>query len=74
MNCTACGFENPDGMKFCGNCAGVLRAASACPACGFENPRGFRFCGECATPLETGVQDDRPARDPRAYTPKHLAD
>jgi hypothetical protein len=24
MKCRSCGFENPDGMKFCGNCAEPL--------------------------------------------------
>ncbi len=42
-----------------------------CQTCGFENPPGFRFCGQCAAPLsETSGRE----RDPRAYTPKHLAD
>ena len=43
-----------------------------CPTCGFENPAGFRFCGQCgATLTETS---SGPERDPRAYTPRHLAD
>ncbi len=74
MNCTACGFENPGGMKFCGQCAEPLQVASACPSCGFENPPGFKVCGECATPIETGSTSEAPARDARSYTPKHLAD
>jgi class 3 adenylate cyclase/tetratricopeptide (TPR) repeat protein len=61
-------------MRFCGNCAEPLRVAAACPGCGFENPPGFKFCGECATPLESVPGADPPARDPRVYTPKHLAD
>ncbi len=71
MNCPSCSFENPEGTKFCGNCAAPLRAVLVCTQCGFENPRGFKFCGECATPLEGAVQ---PEREQRAYTPKHLAD
>ncbi|MBI3802054.1 MAG: zinc ribbon domain-containing protein, partial [Deltaproteobacteria bacterium] len=49
MRCASCGFGNPEGMKFCGECATQLR--TRCPQCGFENPPGFKFCGECATPL-----------------------
>ena len=56
MNCSSCGFENPAGMKFCGNCAKSLRLPQACPSCGFENPPGFKFCGECATPLAPPAQ------------------
>jgi class 3 adenylate cyclase len=49
MNCPNCGFENPDGMKFCGGCGSALQ--NLCPQCGFENPPRFRFCGECGTSL-----------------------
>ncbi len=73
MNCSSCGFENPAGMKFCGHCAKSLRLPQACPSCGFENPPGFKFCGECASPLTNGSEPSAD-RDPRDYTPKHLAD
>ncbi len=51
MRCLSCGFDNPKGMKFCGECAAPLR--NRCPQCGFENPPRFKFCGECVTPLTT---------------------
>jgi class 3 adenylate cyclase/tetratricopeptide (TPR) repeat protein len=49
MRCSNCGFENPSGMKFCGQCTNAL--ALVCPQCQFENPPGFKFCGQCTTPL-----------------------
>ena len=49
MHCSKCGFDNPGGMKFCGQCTAPL--ALVCPNCHFENPPGFRFCGECTTAL-----------------------
>src|SRR5215510_2963269 len=49
MRCPSCGFDNPEGMKFCGECAAPLQ--NRCPQCGFENPPHFKFCGACATPL-----------------------
>ena len=49
MRCGKCGFENPGGMKFCGQCANPL--ALICPKCRFENPPGFKFCGQCTAPL-----------------------
>src|SRR6516164_8420690 len=49
MRCSKCGFENPGGMKFCGQCTTPL--ALVCPNCHFENPPGFKFCGQCTTPL-----------------------
>src|SRR5262249_30809255 len=51
MQCPSCRFENPQGMKFCGQCAGLLNLR--CPQCGFENPPAFAFCGQCDAPLLT---------------------
>ncbi len=53
MRCSQCGFDNPDGMKFCGQCTAAL--ALVCPNCRFENPPGFKFCGQCTTPLVPGA-------------------
>src|ERR1700746_927468 len=53
VRCPKCDFENPDGMKFCGNCAAPL--ANRCSRCGFDNPAPFKFCGNCGTPLQAGT-------------------
>jgi class 3 adenylate cyclase/tetratricopeptide (TPR) repeat protein len=78
MRCPSCGFENPEGMKFCGRCASAL--SPRCPQCGFENPPGFAFCGQCATRL-TEVPSAPPSptlaarpQTPKPYTPKYLAE
>ena len=42
-----------------------------CSGCGFENAPGIKFCGECGCRL-TVSSSAQP--DPRAYTPKHLAE
>ena len=70
MRCPSCGFDNPPGMKFCGQCATPL--TSPCPQCGFDNPPGFAFCGQCATPLTTAPSMAAPS--PETYTPGHLAE
>jgi hypothetical protein len=49
MRCPSCGFDNVEGMKFCGQRATPL--SDRCPQCGAENPPGYVFCGQCATPL-----------------------
>jgi class 3 adenylate cyclase len=77
MRCESCGFENPEGMKFCGQCAAPLKPR--CLSCGFENPPGFKFCGDCAAPLtgRTSISQPQslPARPaPATYTPQHLAE
>src|SRR5262245_19291055 len=59
MRCRSCGFENPEGMKFCGQCATSLRPR--CSQCGFENPPGFQFCGQCAAPLSGLVSSGQQA-------------
>jgi class 3 adenylate cyclase len=71
MHCPSCGFENPEGMKFCGQCASAL--GRRCPQCGFDNPPGFAFCGQCATPLTEQPPAPRP-QAPLSYTPSHLAE
>src|SRR5713226_1555268 len=54
MRCSKCGFENPEGMKFCGQCTNAL--ALVCPKCRFENPPGFKFCGQCTAALSPEKQ------------------
>jgi class 3 adenylate cyclase/predicted ATPase len=49
MHCARCGFENPEEMKFCGQCGASL--SRGCPECSFENPLEFVFCGQCGAPL-----------------------
>jgi class 3 adenylate cyclase/predicted ATPase len=60
MHCSKCGFDNPEGMKFCGQCTAPL--ALVCPNCGFENPPGFKFCGQCTTPLAPGLTAPRASK------------
>jgi class 3 adenylate cyclase len=78
MSCPNCGFENPHGMKFCGECG--IPLTGRCPQCGFTNPPQFRFCGDCGGPLSLPAQAFSPAPilppspEPASYTPPHLAE
>ncbi|PWT86080.1 MAG: hypothetical protein C5B58_02005 [Acidobacteria bacterium] len=72
MRCSKCGFENPEGMKFCGQCTNPL--VLLCAKCRFENPPGFKFCGQCTAPLSASeiktspaVQIDKPATDAEGF-------
>ena len=71
-----CGHVNPETGKFCLECGAPL--AARCASCGNDLPPAAKFCGECGVPVASASpkapQPERPLRDARAYTPKHLAD
>jgi class 3 adenylate cyclase len=83
MQCSQCQHENPEGAKFCNECASPL--APRCPSCATENPPGAKFCHQCASPLAGQSTAPRPApsaaapapeaeREPLSYTPQYLAE
>jgi class 3 adenylate cyclase/tetratricopeptide (TPR) repeat protein len=78
MRCPRCGFDNPAGLKFCGECGTPLTAP--CPRCGFANPPQFKFCGECGTSIAPASRTASPptlAAQPQPasrYTPAYLAE
>jgi class 3 adenylate cyclase/tetratricopeptide (TPR) repeat protein len=45
MDCPECKSQNPEGIKYCGECG--TRLIEPCPQCGFLNPPTFNFCGQC---------------------------
>ena len=49
MYCPKCQFENPEGIKFCGECGAKLERL--CPSCNSPSPPNFKFCGECGQSL-----------------------
>jgi hypothetical protein len=73
MQCPTCRTENPERIKFCGECGSRLERI--CPQCHAINPPQFKFCGECGKAL------DKPPFvspidyiDPKSYTPKFLVE
>jgi len=79
MKCPKCNFENPDGLKFCGECGQKLELK--CPQCGFLNPPQFKFCGECghklgaaATPVPKELTFEEKLDKIRRYLPKDLTE
>jgi len=65
MKCPKCQFENPKGMKYCGECGSRLERI--CPSCNLSNPADFKFCGECGFDLKKAEEacpaDDLDQRD-----------
>ena len=49
--CPQCGWENPEGTKFCQECGTQMSQPSFCPNCGQQNPSGTHFCSGCGTKL-----------------------
>ena len=78
MRCPSCGFDNPEGLKFCGECGTPVTAP--CPRCGFANPPGFKYCGDCGASLVPASRPSGPAsltaqpQPPSRYTPAYLAE
>src|ERR1700732_3364012 len=62
MRCSSCGFENPDGVKFCNECAAPF--PRICASCGFANPPAAKFCSECAAPFSAAPTATRPTPAP----------
>jgi tetratricopeptide (TPR) repeat protein len=63
MKCPKCQADNPDGVKFCGECGQPLQAEFICSSCGHKNPSSVNFCHECGHALI------EPAPQPPAPTP-----
>jgi class 3 adenylate cyclase len=78
MRCPRCESENPEGMKFCIECAAPL--TRRCPHCGFANPPQAKFCGQCATslsgspPAAGSSPQAEDSQTPLSYTPAYLAE
>jgi predicted ATPase/class 3 adenylate cyclase len=62
MQCTSCGFDLFDGVKFCTRCG--ASCSSRCSSCGHANVSGSKFCGQCGAQLEIGAQSS--LSDPRS--------
>jgi class 3 adenylate cyclase len=78
MHCPSCGFENPEGLKFCNECGAPLRMP--CAQCRFMNQPQAKFCGACGAALSPRTQastapflSSRPY-EPLRYPPVHLAE
>ena len=70
MKCPRCQHENPQGARFCEECATPL--AGTCSNCGTSLSATAKFCHACAHPVAGGA--GTPSRSPDSYTPKHLAE
>ena len=69
--CVACGAENADDARFCGNCGAPL--GKVCAACGQPNPADGRFCTSCGTALDAAAAET-PFGRRETFMPSALAD
>ena len=70
MQCPRCQHQNPQGARFCEECATPL--ARTCSNCGTTLSATAKFCHACAHPVAGGAVTQ--SRSPESYTPKHLAE
>src|SRR2546423_5395911 len=72
MRCPACSSENRASARFCGDCGQPLGEIVSCAKCGAKTSAAQKFCDACAEPIT--AERRSPPRDPRSYTPPHLAE
>ena len=70
MKCPRCQHDNPQGARFCEECATPL--ARTCSNCGTTLSAAAKFCHACAHPVAAVAS--APSQAPDSYTPKHLAE
>src|SRR5579864_9382780 len=75
MRCPNCSAENPQGAKFCSECASPMVAK--CPRCGANNKPGAKFCNDCGAPLNASapiaaVESRQNIKDDIAGERRHL--
>lgn len=71
MKCWNCGFENPQGAKFCSNCGQPQERT--CPNCNNVNPAGAKFCFNCGYNLQQAPAAAPPAAAGRERAPQRQA-
>lgn len=64
LECTKCGFSNPDEARFCSGC-GLEAGEIECPGCNTKNSPGSRFCNACGQALE-GKKPEKALRSAHA--------
>jgi tetratricopeptide (TPR) repeat protein/archaellum biogenesis ATPase FlaH len=76
MKCPHCQAENPEGVKFCGECGKSLSIKLTCPKCGYKNPQGIRFCHECGHTLteQAPISPKPKSKKPSPPEPTSFAD
>src|SRR5262249_16673994 len=72
VNCTSCGASNEVDAVFGEECGESFRRE--CPSCGTSCSPRAKFCRKCRASLGGDTVAKTSERDPRSYTPKHLAE
>ena len=72
MRCPQCGHDNPDGVKFCGECG--ARFESLCPGCGTATLPPTSSAINAVRPWPPPPTPAARFASPQSYTPPHLAE
>jgi class 3 adenylate cyclase len=74
MRCPRCRHVNRESARFCEACGAALGDVRTCPRCAAVNPSGHQECDSCGATLSGTDELQAPARETRAYTPRHLVE
>ena len=73
MKCPKCQADDPEGVKFCGECGQPFLVELTCSNCGHKNPAGVKFCHECGQPLSETATKTLSTANPTVSTPTSFA-
>ena len=73
MKCPHCQAENPEGVKFCGECGQLFQRELTCPNCGYKNANNIKFCHDCGHALVEKAPAPSPAAPPPSALPTSFA-
>jgi uncharacterized membrane protein YvbJ len=73
MKCPKCQADNPEGVKFCGECGQPFLVELTCSNCGHKNPANVKFCHECGQPLSETATKTLSTANTSVSTPTSLA-
>jgi class 3 adenylate cyclase/tetratricopeptide (TPR) repeat protein len=66
VGCSSCGFDSPEGARFCAGCG--TRLAQSCPACGSSVQADHQYCAACGHRLAAAATPTAAAGERRQVT------
>ncbi|GBC69741.1 hypothetical protein HRbin01_01445 [archaeon HR01] len=70
--CPHCGFQNPQGVRYCGSCGKPITPQLPTVRCpnGHEVPQGYKFCPECGAKMASTCPNGHPVQPGAKFCPE----